>query len=178
MSLLKKKLSETLPKQAEEVAKFVKDNADAKVSDVTLKQVYGGMRGVKGLVCDTSVVPPNEGLIIRGYPLKELFDKLPEEVLWLLLTGDLPNDEELKDLKKDINDRSVPPDYVWSVIDSMPENSHPMAMFNTAILSMQGESVFAKEYAKGLKKSEFWEYTLEDYLNVMAKLPSIAAYVY
>jgi citrate synthase len=136
------------------------------------------MRGVKGLVCDTSVVPPDKGLIIRGIMLKDLYEKLPEEVLWLLLTGELPNEAELKDLQADLSSRYDVPQYVWNVIDAMPDDQHPMTMLNAAILSMQGESEFAKKYAAGLPKSDFWESTLEDLLNILAKMPSIAAYIY
>lgn len=178
MSLLKQKLGEILPKQVEEIRQFLNEYGDRIVSDVKLAQVYGGLRGVKALVCDTSEVPPDKGLIIRGIPLKELVDKLPEEVFWLLLTGEMPNDTELRDLQNELLARQRVPDYVWKVIDSMPENSHPMAMFNTAILVMEIESEFARRYAEGMPKSEYWIPTLEDALNIIAKLPSIAAYVY
>jgi len=178
MSLLKEKLVQVLPGQISEISKFVKENGDKVVSQVTIAQVYGGMRGVKALVCDTSEVPPDKGLIIRGIELKDLTDKIPEEIFWLLLTSELPNDEELKDLQNELEARSEVPQYVWDVIDAMPPDSHPMAMFNTAILVMQKESVFAKRYNEGMKKSEYWEATLEDALNIIAKLPSIGAYVY
>ncbi|MFN3196164.1 MAG: citrate (Si)-synthase [Chlorobiota bacterium] len=177
MSLLKQKLSQVLPPQVKEIKEFVKANADAKVSDVTLAQAYGGIRGVKATVCDTSEVPPTKGLVIRGRELGELTDKLPEEILWLLLTGELPNSEELADLQQDLQSRQDVPTYVWNVLNEMPSDSHPMAMFNSAILVMQRESKFAKNY-NNIKKSEYWEYTLEDALDIIAKLPSIAAYVY
>lgn len=178
MSMLKEKLAQTIPQQAEKIKAFVKENGDKVVSDVTIKQAFGGMRGVKGLVCDTSVVPPDKGLIIRGHMLKDIAEKLPEEILWLLLTGELPNDVELKDLQNDLASRYDVPQYVWDIIDAMPADQHPMTMLNAAILSMQGESVFAVKYAEGLPKSKFWEETLEDLLNILAKIPSIAAYVY
>jgi citrate synthase len=60
----------------------------------------------------------------------------------------------------------------------MPDDSHPMAMFDTAILVQQRESEFAKAYAEGIKKVQYWEPTLEDLLNIVAKLPAIAAGVY
>jgi citrate synthase len=178
MSLLKEKLTKVLPGQIAEISSFVKENGDKVVSQVTIAQVYGGMRGVKGLVCDTSEVPPDKGLIIRGIELKDLVDKTPEEILWLLLTSELPNAEELADLHKDLESRQEVPQYVWDVIDAMPADSHPMAMFNTAVLVMQRESIFAKRYAEGMKKPEYWEATLEDSLNIIAKLPAIGAYVY
>jgi len=70
------------------------------------------------------------------------------------------------------------PKYVWDVFDAMPADSHPMAMFNTAILVMQRESEFARRYNEGMTKDEYWEATLDDALNIVAKLPAIAAAVY
>lgn len=178
MSLLRKKLEEVLPAQLEDIKSFVKANGDKVVSEVTLAQAYGGMRGVKGLVCDTSVVPPEKGLIIRGHELNEVINNIPEDIFFLLLTGSLPNAEEKADLHNEFKAREDVPEYVWSVLDSMPADSHPMAMFNTAILSMQGESKFAKKYADGMPKSDYWKYMLDDSLDIIAKLPAIAAYVY
>jgi len=178
MSLLQAKLAEIFPAKVEEIKNFLKEHGDKIVSDVKLAQVYGGMRGVKALVCDTSEVPPDKGLIIRGFELKDIASKLPEEIFWLLLTGELPNETELRDLQNDLLARQKVPEYVWNVLDSMPAESHPMAMFNTAVLVMQIESEFAKKYNEGIPKSDYWIPTLEDSLNIIAKLPAIAAYVY
>ena len=60
----------------------------------------------------------------------------------------------------------------------MPENAHPMTMFNAGILSMQGESVFYKKYSKGMPKAEYWEAVLDDGIRLLAKLPSLAAGIY
>ncbi|MGQ9819019.1 MAG: citrate (Si)-synthase [Candidatus Kapaibacteriales bacterium] len=178
MSLLKEKLAKIYPPLKQEIASFVKQYGDKVVSQVTLAQAYGGMRGVKALVCDTSEVPPDKGLIIRGIELKYLANKLPEEILWLLLSGELPNEEELKELQAELHAHEEVPEYVWNVLDAMPSDSHPMAMFNTAILVMQRESIFAKRYAEGMKKDQYWEATYDDLINIIAKLPAIGAYVY
>jgi len=136
------------------------------------------MRGVKSLVCDTSLVEPDTGLVIRNYPVKKLTEKSPEEVFWLLLTGELPDEEETKSLQQDIKKRQKVPDYVWKVLNAMPSNSHPMTMFNTLILVLERESQFRKNYTKGMRKEQYWESTLEDSLGIIAKLPSLAAAVY
>ncbi len=178
MSMLKEKLAQIFPPLKAEIGSFVKQYGDKVVSQVTLAQAYGGLRGVKCLVCDTSEVPPDKGLIIRGIELKDLFDKWPEEILHLLLTGSLPNETELKDLQAELKDAEEVPDYVWAVLDAMPADSHPMAMFNTAILVMQKESVFAKRYAEGMKKDDYWSATYDDAINIIAKLPAIGAAIY
>jgi citrate synthase len=178
MSALKDKLVADFPKFRDEIAALVKEHGDVKISEVTISQAYGGMRGVNGLVCDTSEVPPDRGLIIRGIPIGDLTEKSPEEVFWLLLTGELPTKAQVKDLSDDLKSRAKVPDYVWKVLEAMPKDSHPMAMFDTAILVMEKESKFRLNYDLGMKKSDYWVWTLEDALDIVAKLPEIAAGVY
>jgi citrate synthase len=178
MSKLHENLERIIPERRDAIRQLIKEHGDKVVSEVTVKQVYGGMRGVKGLNCDTSVVPPDKGLIIGGIELKDLTEKIPEEIFFLLLTGKLPTADETADIQKDLAGRMVVPQYVWDVLDAMPADSHPMAMFNTAILVMQKESVFAKQYNEGLKKDDYWKATLEDAMNLLAKLPNIAAGIY
>lgn len=172
------KLSAKIEDWRKEVSSLLKNNGEQKLSDVTISQAYGGMRDVRALICDTSRVPKEVGLIIRGLPLKELEDKTPEEVFYLLLTAELPDKKELESFSAEIKKRKHVPDYVWNVLKAMPEDSHPMTMLNTAILVLQKESVFVSEYEKGIRKEDYWKPTLEDSLNLVAKIPAIAAAVY
>ncbi len=178
MATLKQTLARKIPVLRDEIKAFVKANAKTVISEVTVAQAYGGMRGVKALVCDTSVVPPDKGLIIRGTPIGELKDQLPEAVFFLLVTGELPDDAAINDLTKDLKSRAKVPDYVWNTLEAMPKDSHPMVMFSLGILAMEKDSVFRKKYDEGLKKTDFWDPTLEDCLNLIAKLPTLAAGIY
>jgi len=178
MATLKETLAKQIPGLREEIAALVKEHGDREISKVTVRQAYGGMRGVRGLVCDTSEVSPDTGLVIRGIPCKDLTEKLPEEILWLLLIGEYPDAASLKGLQADLKARGKVPDYVWKVLEAMPADSHPMCMFDTAILCMEKESEFRKAYDAGVKKTEYWESMLEDCLNILAKLPAVAAGVY
>jgi citrate synthase len=180
MATLKEKLAEIIPKLREDIKTLVKEHGEKKISEVTVTQAYGGMRGVKAMVCDTSLVDPDKGLIIRGIALKDLvdMDKLPEEIYYLLCTGELPDKKGLESLQEDLTERSKVPSYVWNVLRAMPKDSHPMAMLDTAILVMEKESIFRKKFDEGLKREEYWEIILEDSLQLLAKLPSVAAGVY
>ncbi len=178
MAKLQEKVAAQIPSFRDSVKKLQKEQGAKVISQVTVEQAYGGMRGVKSLVCDTSEVPPDKGLIIRGIPIARLTDRLPEEVLWLLLTGELPDAAELADLQADLRARATVPGYVWDVLASMPADSHPMVMLNTAILVMERESVFRQRYDAGLKKDEYWAPTLDDALNIIAKIPAVAAGIY
>jgi citrate synthase len=178
MSDIREKMSKKIEGWREETKKILEKGGNKELSNVTISQAYGGMRGVRALICDTSRVPREEGLIIRGTHLKKLVDRTPEEIYFLLLTGDLPAEEELTEFSSEIKQRKNVPPYVWNVLKHMPEDSHPMAMFNTAILVMQKESVFHKKYDSGIRKEDYWKPTLEDALDIVAKLPSIAAGIY
>ena len=71
-------------------------------------QAYGGMRGIKGLVWETSVLDAEEGIRFRGYSIPECQDllpkaeggaePLPEGLFWLLVTGQVPTQAQTQAL--------------------------------------------------------------------------------
>jgi citrate synthase len=178
MATLKEALAERIPTRLEEIKSLVKEHGDKVISEVTIQQAYGGMRGVKGLVCDTSLVDPEKGLIIRGIPIIDLTDRTPEEIFYLLCVGELPGEDDLDSVKQEFASRSEVPGYVFDVLRAMPDDAHPMDMFITGILALQNTSAFAKGYNEGMKKDVYWEAAVEDSLQLLAKLPSVAAAVY
>ena len=177
MSLLKDKLAEQIPILRDEIRRINRDHGEHKISEVTVGQAYGGMRGIKAMVCDTSVVEPDTGLIVRGIPIIDLTSRFPEELFWLLLTGELPNSDELKSLQNDLAEHRQVPHYVWDVLEALPDDSHPMAMLSTAIVAMQRESLFSWRYHE-LGRNEHWEAVLVDAMQLLARLPAIAAGIY
>src|ERR1035437_2816671 len=146
------------------------------------------MRGLKCLLTDISYLDPYEGIRYRGYTLPEVFEKLPkpkgaempyvEGLIYLLFTGEIPTLPEVLDVADDINKRRILPRYVYEVIDAFPCCSHPMTIFSAAIMTMQRESFFAKKYQAGISKSQYWDPMYEDVLNMIAKLPEVATYIY
>lgn len=178
MGKLKENLAKKIPDWRYNYRQLIDEKGDHVTSNVTIEKAFSGMRGVKGMICDTSSVTADAGLHVRGYHILDLVHIKPEEVLYLMLVGELPNKEELEDLQQSLHSRSEVPQYVWDVLNSMPKDSHPMAMFNTAILSMQKESKFAEAYDLVISKNDYWESTLTDGLNIIAKLPAIAAAIY
>jgi len=178
MATLQETLATKIPIWREEIGKVRKEVGGKVVSEVTVNQAYGGMRGVKGMICDTSVVEPDKGLIVRGHPLLEIKHLWPEEILFLLLTGEMPDDEAKAALQKDYDRRAAVPEYVWDVLEAMPPDSHPMCMLDTAILVMERESVFRQWYDKGMKREDYWIAALEDALTLLARLPGVAAGMY
>jgi citrate synthase len=176
--ILKEKLAEIIPQKREEMKSLMKNYSSTVISDVTVDQLFGGMRGVKSIVCDTSEVVVDKGLMIRGIPILDLIEKTPEEVFYLLLTGELPDAEALDDLTQELHRRSEVPFYVWDVLNALPSETHPMVMLSTAVLIMENESYFKKRYEEGLSKDRLWEPMFLDSLNLIARMPAIAAYIY
>ena len=176
--MLQETLSKKIPTWQEDLKKILDENGTKVISEVTIAQAAKGMRGVKSMICDTSAVSADEGLIIRGYPILQIIDKLPEEVFYLLLTGDLPDQLQLSDLQNQLRAHQNVPDYVWEVLDAMPENSHPMTMLSVAIQSMRVESLFVEKFNKGTSKNEYWKWILDDGIKLIGALPSIAAFIY
>ena len=176
--MLQKVLSEKISHWQDEIATLLKENGESKISDVSINQAYGGMRGVKGLICETSAVSADKGLIIRGHPLLDITHILPEEVFYLLLTGDLPNQTAKEDIQNQLRAHQNVPEYVWGVLSSLPDNSHPMTMLSIAIQSMQVDSKFVKKYDEGTPKKDYWKWTLDDGIRLIGALPGIAAGIY
>lgn len=188
MDQLKSKFQEKSSELRSKLRALVKENASKIVDQVSLAQMYGGMRGVKSMIWETSSLDPIEGIKFRGYSIPQLKEKLPtvngsteplpEGLFWLMLVGEIPNEEQVAWLADEWERRNKVPDHVFKVIDSLPIDTHPMAQFTMGVIALQTESVFAKRYFDGLSKTEFWDPTYEDSMNLIAKLPRLAAYIY
>jgi citrate synthase len=186
--ILNEKIQEQIPAWRERVRKLVKEKGDVKVGEVTIAQVYGGMRDVKSLVSDISYVDSAEGIRFRGFTIPEILEKLPKPnnaempyvggLYYLFLVGSLPTLEQALLVEDEWKKRGEVPQYVFDAIRSVPSDTHPMTLFTLAVLTLQRESLFSKLYHEGLKKEQYWEPMLEDSLNLTAKLPEIAAFIY
>ena len=176
--MLQKILSEKINIWQKEIHSVIKDKGQKVISEVTVSQAYGGMRGVKGLTCETSAVSADRGLIIRGYPLTDISHISPEEVFYLLLTGELPGSDAVNDIQNQLKNNQKVPEYVWKILESMPKHSHPMTMLTTAIQSMQVDSIFVKKYNAGTPKTDLWKWTLDDGITLLSAIPGIAAGIY
>jgi citrate synthase len=182
------KIAALLPAWRERVQKLVYEHGNVKVSEVTIGQVYGGMRGIKALVTDISYVDPQEGIRFRGFTIPEVLKQLPKPspsampwvggLYYLLLVGEIPTKAEALEVEEDWKARSQIPEHIFEVLNAMPPDTHPMMLFSQAVLALQPSSVFASRYREGMRREDYWLPMLEDSLNLTAKLPSIAAYIY
>ncbi|MBS1746000.1 MAG: citrate (Si)-synthase, eukaryotic [Bacteroidetes bacterium] len=188
MGVLKDRFKEKADVAIAEIKDILAKNGDKTIGEVKLKQIYMGMRGMTGLVTETSLLDPQEGIRFRGYSIPELREKLPkvpggkeplpEGLFYLLLVGELPTDEDVNNITTTWQRRSHVPNHVFAAIDALPLTTHPMTMFITGVIALQTESNFAKQYAEGMNKKDHWSAVYDDTMDLIARLPRIAAYVY
>ena len=95
-----------------------------------------------------------------------------------MLLDEMPTREDADYLSRDWYNRSHVPYHVIKVIEAMPVTSKPMTQFSTGIISMATDSIFQKAHRAGLNKNDYWDTTYEDVMNLIARLPVIAAYIY
>ncbi|MCU4166326.1 citrate (Si)-synthase [Carboxylicivirga caseinilyticus] len=189
MDHIKQKIIEIGRPKAETVKKLTKEYGDKVIQEVTVGQVLTGMKGVVSLLTCTSKLDPEEGIRFRGYTipqLQELLPKmhqdgepLPEGLFYLMLTGELPTKDDVNFISNQWAQRAmgIPP-HVFDVINALPKDAHPMIQFNTAILAMSTESQFRKAYLAGMDKKDYWDPTYEGVMDLIARLPVIASYIY
>lgn len=188
MSNLKTRFAEKALPLAADFKAFVKANADKVVGEVKLAQIFGGIRGVKSLITETSQLDAMQGIRFRGYSIPELkkllpkvegdTEPLPEGIFYLMLMDELPTPENVAEVSAEWKKRAEVPAHVFTVLESLPADAHPMTQLSTAILAMQTDSVFAKRYAEGVNKKEYWDPMYEDVMTLIARLPRVAAYIY
>jgi citrate synthase len=186
--MLHDKISAQLPGWRERVKNLVKDNGEKVIDQVNIGQVYGGMRDIKSMVSDISYVDPGTGIKFRGYSIPEVLEKLPKPdgaelpfvggLFHLLMTGEIPTTADAQEVEAEWARRSNVPGYVYSMLRTMPKDTHPMVLLSQAVLALENGSKYAKAYHDGIRKDLYWESTLEDAMDLTAKLPVIAAFIY
>lgn len=191
---LKEIIAAQIPEKQKEIIEFRKAHGGSKMGEVSVDMMYGGMRGIKGMVWEPSVLDPVEGIRFRGYSIPECQEilptavpdsvdgqrgsPLPEALFWLLVTGDVPTSEQTSWLSREWAKRADLPAHVVNLLDQLPSHVHPMSQLSSALTALNTESVFAKAYAEGVHKSKYWELVYEDSMNLIAKIPIIAAKIY
>jgi len=188
MSFTKERFKSKADEVAAEIKDLLKDHGNDKIGEVTLAQIYQGMRGITGLVTETSLLDAQEGIRFRGYSIPELQQRLPkaqggteplpEGLFHLMLLGELPTDEDVQEITSNWQRRSHVPNHVFAAIEALPKDSHPMTQFVVAIMALQTESKFAAKYSKGLNKKDYWDAVFDDSMDLIARLPRVAAYIY
>ena len=121
-----------------------------------------------------------EGIRFRGLSIPECQQQLPkaqggeeplpEALYWLLVTGEVPTQEQVKSLSEDWAARAQIPKFVEELIDRCPKSLHPMSQFSLAVTALNHDSAFAKAYSEGVHKKNYWDTTFEDCQDLIGEL--------
>ena len=188
MGIIKDRFKTKADKVSAEIKDLLKEHGNKVIGEVQLSQIYQGMRGITGLVSETSLLDAQEGIRFRGYSIPQLREKLakapggseplPEGLFYLMLVGELPADDDVHHLSSVWQRRSHVPTHVFHTIEALPISTHPMTQFVVAVMALQTESQFSKKYAAGMNKKDYWEAVFDDTMDLIARLPRVAAYIY
>lgn len=191
-SSLKETFAAGIPAQREKFTKLNKEHGNKIIDKVDIGQVLGGMRGIKSMVWDVSLLDANEGIRFRGKTIPELQDALPgskraaglkkgqptpEATFFYLLTGQVPTEAQVTELQGELMSRAKLPAHVVNTLKNFPKDMHPMSQLVAALATCQTESNFAKKYHT-VGKKDLWEPAFEDTMDVIARAPIIAAHIY
>ena len=128
-----------------------------------------GLRGqVAGHTALSTVGKAGKGLTYRGYAIEELSKKATfEEVAFMLLYGNLPNQLEYDNYSTKLKSyRSIPSD-LKQVLEKIPKTTHPMDVLRTGC-SMLGNLEPEGDFSHQNETSD----------RILAALPSIITYWY
>ena len=142
MGIIKERFKAKADQLSAEIKELLKEHGNKVIGEVQLSQVYQGMRGMTGLVTETSLLDAQEGIRFRGYTIPELQEKLPkvpggseplpEGLFYLMLIGELPTEEDVHHVTSVLQRRSHVPNHVFATIEALPLTAHPMTQFVVA----------------------------------------------
>jgi citrate synthase len=127
-------------------------------------------RGLEGVVATSTAISSvsDNFLQYRGYRIEELVGKAEyEEVAYLLLNGDLPNKDQLRDFKAELTKHRTLSPFLREILRQMSESGTPMDVLRTVVSASavedpgEGDNSNQAEYGKAIR--------------LTAKLPTILA---
>jgi len=171
--------------------KSLKEKSDSVLGQTTVGNLLGGMRGLRCMLWEGSELDAERGITFHGKTISECnsvlphgaeqgaSQMLPESMMWLIMTGEVPTEKQIRALSTDLARQSALPAHVDDLIRSMPRDIHPMTALSSAVATLSHNSEFARQYSMGsVKKEQFWEPTFDDSISLLAKIPAIAARIY
>ena len=109
----------------------------------------------------------------RGYPIEQLAESASFlEVTYLILKGELPTSEQLKNFEETIDNHTLVHEDMKRFFEAYPAQAHPMGILASMICSM---STFYPESQNPNRSKEAFELSIN---RLIAKLPTLAAMVY
>jgi len=132
--------------------------------EVTENHLNTGLRGIPVGTCRTSFVTPTEGVHYCGYPIKELVDFSPEDIIYLLFNKELPTTAQSSAFKADLAARGNVPSGLENVLQTLPKDGHPMDWLSVGIQTLGM-----------LDTTGNWR---DDALNLISRMPRLMGLIF
>jgi citrate synthase len=164
---LKDVVREKIPEKRELFKKLRLEHGKTSLGEVTVEAAMGGMRGLKVMLWEGSVLDPDEGIRFHGMTIPQCQEKLPkgktgremlpESMFWLLLTGEVPTEEQVRGLSQELAERVLNTSTKPDLRGVQNTNVHPMVRLSSGVLALSDQSAFSKAYIKGINKADYWD---------------------
>ncbi|MDH4122194.1 MAG: citrate synthase [Deltaproteobacteria bacterium] len=136
---------------------------------ITLDYGYGNTGSCESAI---TFLDGEEGILrYRGYPIEDLAEKSSFlEVSYLLIYGELPTPQQMKDFNRNIARHSLLHEDMKNIFQAFPPDAHPMAILGSVVCALSTYYQHGDEtHEEGLNQSIY---------RLMGKLPTIASFAY
>ncbi|XP_020723534.1 citrate synthase, mitochondrial isoform X1 [Bombus terrestris] len=191
---LKEALCEKIPIHYDILRNIRQEHGSSVISQITVENIYQGLNGVNTMVRETSEIDPKYGIRYRGLTIPEVVTLLPREgkspsaesVFWLLLTGDVPTQEQTASLIADWSARREKKKDWWSgpgggivgsVLQTLPKTTSPLGKLSVALTVFDSRNHMNEALKNGALSYTHWEYMYEDSMELLATLPAIVGLI-
>ncbi|XP_066591632.1 citrate synthase, mitochondrial-like, partial [Prorops nasuta] len=194
---LKEALSEKIPLHHDLIRNFRRLQGSTIISNITVDSIYQGLQNISAIVRDTSEVDAKAGIRFRGFSIPEILNVLPrrgisprpEAMFWLLLTGDVPTEEQTTSLMADWTSRRQRRIELWSkddraniinsILQAVPNTFAPLQKFSIILTALASGAINNRQAFSNDISSSYtnWENTFEDSMELLAILPEIVGLI-
>ena len=109
----------------------------------------------------------------RGYPIEQLAEKSTFiEVAYLLINGDLPTEEQLKNFQYEISRHTLVHEDMKKFFDGFPSKAHPMGQLSSLVCAL---SAF---YPESLKPNQTADELHLSIIKMLAKMATVVSWIY
>lgn len=132
-----------------------------------------GYKNTGATLSDITYLDGDKGeLFYRGYPIEQIAEKSNfTEVMYLLLHGELPNQEQFLQFQKNINKYNYVAEEMKKILDAFPRSAHPMGVLSTLTSAL---TAFNPK-AVNVKNKEDLDHAAE---MLLAKFSHLCAWTY
>ena len=148
-------------------------------SDLNLITLDPGFKNTGSCKSSITFLDGEKGILrYRGYSIEDLAKNANFlEVAFLLIYGELPNQNQLNKLIDDINENAIIDEDLKKILEGFPKSAHPMGILSSltsALIAFNPE----KKISLKNKNSDDDSYMYNSIVKLLAKIPILIAWVH